>query len=204
MSVDGFVAGLGQDEEHPLGVGASALHEWIFETRTGRGFIGGEGGETGVDDDLVAAGFDGIGATIMGRNMFGPVRGDWATMPWLGWWGPNPPFHHRVFVLTNFGRDPIEMEGGTTFHFVTEGPEAALTLAREAAGDLDIRLGGGAATVRQFLDLGLIDRMHIAVVPVLLGSGERIFDGAGPSGYTCTSYVGTPRVAHYHFAPQSA
>ena len=163
--------------------------------------IGESGGETGVDDDLVKAGFEGIGATIMGRNMFGPVRGDWGSEEWLGWWGVNPPFHHPVFVMTNHARAPIQMEGGTSFHFVTSGPTMALALAKEAAGEADIRLGGGASTIRQFLDAQLVDRMHVAVVPVLLGSGERLFHDHSPfRGYSCTSYVGSARAAHFHFA----
>lgn len=202
MSLDGFIAGPGQDLEHPMGNRGELLHEWVFTTRAGRAMIGESGGAAGIDDDTVAAGFDGIGATIMGRNMFGPVRGPWGTVEWNGWWGSEPPFHHTVFVLTHHPRAALEMEGGTTFHFVTDGPEAALELARQAAGELDIRLGGGAATIRKFMRLGLIDEMHVAVVPAMLGSGERIFDDTGKAAaYRCTSTVATDLVTHYHLVP---
>jgi len=197
-SVDGFVAGPDQDQEHPLGIGGGALHEWIFATVTGQAMIGNQGGETGIDDDLLIAASNGVGATIMGRNMFGPVRGAWGEDEWRGWWGDEPPFHHPVFVLTNYPRAPLDMEGGTTFQFVTDGPEAALALAREAAGDADIRLGGGARTIRQFIERRLVDSMHFAVVPVLLGSGERVFDATlVPRGYRCSSFVASTRVAHF-------
>ena len=202
MSIDGFMAGPSQDEAHPLGIGGEPLHEWVFATRTGRALIGSPGGDTGVDEEFVSAGFEGIGATIMGRNMFGPVRGDWVSPAWPGWWGENPPFHHDVFVLTNHPRASLPMEGGTTFHFVTDGPEAALERAREAAGESDIRLGGGAETLRRYLGLGLVDTMHVAMVPVLLGAGERLFDGAtGPVLYRCDSFHPSERVVHFQFVP---
>ncbi len=198
MSFDGCVAGPSQDEARPMGIDGQQLHEWIFATRTGRAMIGQPGGETGLDDDFVAAGFDGIGATIMGRNMFGPVRGEWTTPAWTGWWGDDPPFHHDVFVLTHHPRPTLTMEGGTRFHFVTDGPIVALERARDAAGDRDIRLGGGASTMRQFLELGLVDEMHVAVVPVVLGAGERLFEGSPwPTGYRCESYVAGERAAHF-------
>ena len=207
ISVDGYGAGPDQRLEDPLGAGGPRLHEWVFETRTGREMIGADGGETGVDDDFVAAGFAGIGATIMGRNMFGPIRGPWGDTEerWTGWWGDDPVYHHPVFVLTHHARPPITMQGGTTFHFVTDGIEAALDLAREAAGDQDIRLGGGVATIQQYLRAGLIDDLHVAIVPVLLGRGERLFDNleggpAGPDGYECVEFVCSPAVAHARFA----
>jgi dihydrofolate reductase len=198
MSLDGYVAGPDQTLEHPLGVGGSRLHEWIFETRTGREMIGETGGTTGVDDDFVAAGFDGIGAWVLGRNMFGPVRGDWGSEDWNGWWGDDPPYHCDVFVLTHHPRPPVEMDGGTTFHFVTSGIEDALARAFAAADGADVRLGGGAATVREYLRAGLIDDLHVAITPVLLGGGERIFDGdaAAAEGYECVGLVPGASVVH--------
>jgi dihydrofolate reductase len=178
MSIDGFVAGPDQSLEEPLGVGGESFHEWLFPTRTWKQLMGEPGGRGGVDDDFMARGFEGIGATIMGRNMFGPVRGPWTPVggaEWRGWWGSEPPYHHPVFVLTHHAHEPIEMEGGTTFFFVTDGIESALEQARAAAGDQDIRLGGGAATVRQYLRAGLVDELHVAMAPVLLGAGERLF-----------------------------
>ncbi len=202
VSIDGYVAGPGQDLENPLGVGAGALHEWIFATRTGREMIGQPGGSEGVDDDLFKQGFDGIGATIMGRNMFGPVRGPWGESDWRGWWGDDPPFHHPVFVLTHHPHPPISMAGGTTFHFVTDGIDAALALAVDAAQGADIRLGGGASTIQQFLRAGLIDSMHIAVAPVLLGGGERLFPEE-PIAYECEQTIASERVTHYVFVRSS-
>jgi dihydrofolate reductase len=182
MSLDGYVAGPNQSLDEPLGVRGEDLHEWIFETRTWKQMTGQPGGTTGIDDEFMARGFDGIGATIMGRNMFGPIRGTWDTPEgesWRGWWGDNPPYHHPVFVLTHHAHEPIEMEGGTTFHFVTDGIESALAQAHAAAGDQDIRLGGGAATVRAYLRAGLVDELHVPMVPLLLGAGERLFDDLG-------------------------
>jgi dihydrofolate reductase len=198
MSLDGYVAGPDQDLEHPLGVRGPRLHEWIFETRTGREMIGEAGGTTGVDDDFLAAGFDGIGAWVMGRNMFGPVRGDWGTEDWKGWWGDEPPYHCDAFVLTHHARPPVEMDGGTTFHFVTSGIEDALARAFTAADGADVRLGGGAATVREYLRAGLVDDLHVAIAPVLLGGGERIFDAdAGVAGgYECVGLVPGASVVH--------
>jgi dihydrofolate reductase len=177
-SLDGYSAGAHQTLETPMGEGGMALHQWVFATRTGRQMTGQDGGETGIDDDFVAARTVGTGATIMGRNMFGPVRGPWTDDEWQGWWGDEPPFHHQVFVLTHHARPPLEKDGGTTFHFIDAGIEAALELATAAADGQDIVLGGGASTIRQYLAAGLVDEMHIPVVPVLLGAGERIFDGS--------------------------
>jgi dihydrofolate reductase len=168
MSLDGYVAGPAQSVDHPLGVGGERLHDWMFaEPRE----------PTAVDDRFRARGTEGIGATIMGRNMFGPVRGGWDAAPeWRGWWGEDPPFHHDVFVLTHHARPPLPMDGGTTFHFVTDGIEAALERATAAADGAHVRLGGGAATVQEYLRAGLVDELHVVVVPVLLGGGERLFD----------------------------
>jgi dihydrofolate reductase len=202
MSVDGYVAGPDQSVDNPLGVDGTRLHEWVFETRSGREMAGMEGGETGVDDDFVAEGFEGIGATIMGRNMFGPIRGPWGSDEWTGWWGDNPPYHHPVFVLTHHPHEPIVMQGGTTFYFVERGIEAALEQAFDAAGERDVRLGGGASTIQQYLRAGLIDELHVAIVPILLGDGERLFgnlDG-GPHGYECVEFTCSPSVAHVRFA----
>jgi dihydrofolate reductase len=177
ISLDGYGAGLEQTLENPMGAGARALHEWVFETQVGREMIGQSGGTTGVNNTFMQRGFDGIGATIMGRNMFGPIRGEWGDTDWRGWWEENPPFHHPVFVLTHHAHEPMEMEGGTTFYFVTDGIESALEQAREAAGDQDIRLGGGVSTVQAYLHAGHVDDLHVAIVPALLGAGERLFDG---------------------------
>jgi dihydrofolate reductase len=170
----------------------------VFKTRYWQQMVGGEGGEQGLDDQFMAKGDAGIGATIMGRNMFGPIRGPWHDAKWSGWWGDNPPYHHPVFVLTHHPHEPIEMQGGTTFHFVTEGIEAALERAFDAAGGGDVRLGGGAATIQQYLKARLVDELHLAMVPVLLGSGERLFDhlDGGPVGYRCVELVSSPAVLH--------
>jgi dihydrofolate reductase len=198
MSVDGFVAGPDQSLEHGLGVGGEQLHDWAFRTRSGRRMIGQEGGEEGVDEDFWTEGDDGIGATIMGRNMFGPVRGDWPDESWTGWWGDEPPYHHPVFVLTHHPRPPVEMKGGTTFFFVTGGIDEALQRAVDAANGQDVRIGGGASTVRQYLEAGLVDMLHVAVAPVLLGRGERLFEGLDdlPAGYDVSELVCSPVVAH--------
>jgi dihydrofolate reductase len=175
LSLDGYGAGPEQSLENPLGIGGEGLHEWIIPTRTFQKLVGGDGpGTTGPDDDFTARGMAGIGAWILGRNMFGPVRGTWPDDKWKGWWGDEPPYHTPVFVLTHHARDPIEMEGGTVFHFVTDGIHAALARAREAAKDKDVRIGGGAATIRQYLAAGLIDEMHLGICSVLLGSGESL------------------------------
>jgi dihydrofolate reductase len=187
VSLDGYGAGPAQSEENPLGIGGEQLHEWIFSPDA-----------TDVDRRFRALGDEDIGATIMGRKMFGPVRGPWGAEDWTGWWGEDPPFHHDVFVLTHHARDPVPMAGGTTFHFVTDGIEAALDLARAAAGDRHVRLGGGAATVQQYLRAGLLDEIHLAVVPVLLGGGERLFDGLDDvlENWTCVEFAPSASVAH--------
>jgi dihydrofolate reductase len=177
ISIDGFSAGPRQTLEDPLGTNGSLLHNWIIETKTFKQIFGSSGGTVGVDDDFAAAGFENIGSWILGRNMFGPPEGgDWEDDSWRGWWGNNPPYHCDVFVLTNYKRAALAMEGGTTFHFVTDGTEEALKLAKEAANGKDVRLGGGAQTIRQYLVAGLVDQIHLAVVPALLGSGENLFD----------------------------
>jgi dihydrofolate reductase len=198
ISLDGYGAGPGQDLENPLGVGGRALHEWAFATRTFCKMFGREGGTTGVDDEFAARGFDNIGAWILGRNMFGPLRGPWPDDSWKGWWGDNPPYHVPVFVLTHHPRASIAMDGGTTFHFVTDGIHAALQRAADAAGGRDIRLGGGVATIRQYLQAGLIDEMHLAIAPTLLGSGEPLLAGLDVPklGYRCSQHVPTPNVTH--------
>ncbi|HMK11034.1 MAG TPA: dihydrofolate reductase family protein [Acidimicrobiales bacterium] len=197
ISLDGFGAGSNQGIDAPLGEQGTLLHEWVFKTRTFRQMQGLDGGETGVDDDFTAKGFENIGATIMGRNMFGPIRGDWPDDKWRGWWGSSPPYHHPVFVLTKHPRDSFEMEGGTTFHFVTDGIVAALDRARDAAGDQDIRLGGGVSTVQQYMRAGLVDWAHFAITPVLLGEGERLWQGADITAlYECTGWVASPTVTH--------
>ncbi len=198
ISLDGYGAGPSQALQNPLGVGGLALHEWIFGTRTFRQMQGADGGATGVDDEFAARGFAGIGSWIMGRNMFGPIRGAWPDDTWKGWWGDNPPYHTAVFVLTRHARAPIAMKGGTEFRFVTGGIHVALRQAAEAAGGKDIRLGGGVSTVRQYLQARLIDEMHLALAPVLLGSGEHLLTGIDvPAlGYECTEHVATPRATH--------
>jgi dihydrofolate reductase len=199
MSLDGYAAGPSQDRDNPLGVGGHQLHEWMFATRGWHAMTGGDGGETGVDDDFVRAGDAGVGATIMGRNMFGPIRDGWGDEQWTGWWGDEPPYRHPVFVLTHHPRSSVEMAGGTTFHFVTDGIEAALARAFDAAGGADVRLGGGVATIQQYLRAGLVDEMHVVVSPVLLGAGERLFDNlaGGPAGYQRVEHVASPSVAHF-------
>ena len=198
ISLDGFGAGPGQSREAPLGEGGLALHEWMFATRTARQMFGQEGGETGVDDDFAARGFENVGAWILGRNMFGPVRGPWPDASWRGWWGENPPYHTPVFVLTHHAREPLEMAGGTTFHFVTDGIESALHQARSAANGRDVRLGGGVHTVREYLEARLIDELHLVVSPVLLGSGEAFFAGIDLPllGYRCVGRVPGVRAMH--------
>jgi dihydrofolate reductase len=198
ISIDGFGAGPDQDLDNPLGVGGRASHEWAFGTQTFQRMIGNEGGTGGIDDEFVARGFDNIGAWILGRNMFGPVRGAWPDDSWKGWWGENPPFHTPVFVLTHHPRAPIVMQGGTTFNFVTGGVHTALQQAVAAADGRDVRLGGGVATVRQYLRAGLVDEMHVAIAPVLLGSGEHLFADIDmlKLGYVCGETVATPKATH--------
>jgi dihydrofolate reductase len=197
ISLDGYGAGPSRSMTEPLGAGGEDLHRWMFPTRTFRR-MSGKDGETGIDDDFVRRGFENVGAWIMGRNMFGPVRGPWPDGSWKGWWGDNPPYHVPVFVLTHHPRDPLAMEGGTTFHFVTDGIQSALRQAMEAAKGKDVRLGGGAATIRQYLGAGLIDKMHLAISPLLLGSGEHVFAGidAMKLGFECTEHVPTARATH--------
>jgi dihydrofolate reductase len=198
VSLDGYAAGPNQDLANPLGVGGTAVHEWFFATRTFHQMMGREGGSTGVDDDYAARGFENIGAWIIGRNMFGPMRGRWPDDNWKGWWGQNPPFHTPVFVLTHHARASIEMQGGTAFHFVADGIHAALDRASEAARGKEIRLGGGVATIRQYLQAGLIDEMHLASVPALLGSGENLLAGidATKLGYSCTAHAAGENAMH--------
>lgn len=178
VSLDGFMAGADQRVDQPMGRDGGRLHEWVFATRTGRAMIGESGGSSGMDDRYLARGTEGIGATVMGRNMFGPVRGPWPDESWRGWWGEEPPYRHPVFVLTHHPRPPLEMAGGTTFHFVDD-LRLAMERARAAAGELDIRVGGGADVLRQCLLAGLLDDLHVAIVPVMLGAGERLFDDVG-------------------------
>jgi dihydrofolate reductase len=202
VSTDGYGAGPNQDLDNPLGVGGMALHEWVFPTRTFQKMLfGKDGGTSGPDDDFAARGFDNIGAWILGRNMFGPVRGPWPDESWKGWWGNEPPYHCPVFVLTHHPRAPIEMKGGTVFHFIIGGIEAALQRAHEAAGGKDIRLGGGVSTIRQYLRARLVDEMHIAMAPSLLGSGENLFaDIDLPRlGYKRTEHVATASATHLVF-----
>ena len=202
ISLDGYGAGPNQDVDNPLGVRGPELHEWAFQTRTFRQMLGMEGGEEGLDDRFAAEGDAGIGATVMGRNMFGPIRGAWGDADWKGWWGDEPPYHHPVFVLTHHPHEPIAMKGGTTFNFVTDGIHAALEQAFEAAGGKDVRLGGGVGAIQQYLRAGLVDEMHLVIVPVLLGSGERLFDNldGGPVGYECVELVSSPSVVHARVA----
>jgi dihydrofolate reductase len=199
ISIDGFGAGPDQSLENPLGVGGMALHQWVFGTRTFQQMHGQGGGVTGVDDDFAARGFENVGAWILGRNMFGPVRGPWPDESWKGWWDDDPPYHTPVFVLTHHARAPIEMNGGTTFHFVTDGIDAALRRAVDAASGKDVRVGGGVATIRQYLRAGLVDEIHLALSPVLLGSGESLLQGIDlpKLGYQCTERVATPNATHF-------
>jgi dihydrofolate reductase len=198
ISVDGYGAGPDQSREQPLGVGGEELHEWLTTTRTFLGLSGRSGGTTGTDDEFAAQGFVNMGAWIMGRNMFGPVRGPWPDDSWKGWWGANPPYHTPVFVLTHHARRPVEMAGGTTFHFVTGGIHEALARARDAAGDGEIRIGGGASTIRQYLEARLIDELHLAISPVLLGRGESLLGGLDllALGYAVTEHATSPLALH--------
>jgi dihydrofolate reductase len=198
LSIDGFAAGPNQDLDNPLGVGGVALMEWFFPTRNWRRMHGQLDGETGVDETFAAKGFEGIGAWILGRNMFGPIRGPWPDESWKGWWGDEPPYHTPVFVLTHHARPPLTMAGGTSFHFVTEGIHAALRQATAAAGGKDVRLGGGVATIRQYLQAGLIDELHLAVRPILLGAGEALLTGIDTRslGYESSEHVAGERAMH--------
>ena len=206
ISIDGFSAGPDQSLENPMGVGGMALHQWVFGTRTFQkmhadfagSLIGDQVGSAGPDDAFAARGFENLGAWILGRNMFGPVRGPWVDDAWKGWWGTNPPYHVPVFVLTHHARAPITMEGGTVFHFVADGIHAALERAKQAAGVKDVRVGGGAATIRQYLAAGLVDEMHLAISPVVLGCGEPLLSGIDLArlGFRCTEHVSTADAMH--------
>jgi len=198
ISIDGFGAGPKQDLQNPLGLNGPELMEWFFHTRAWRTMHGEEEGETGIDNQVAEQGFAGIGAWVLGRNMFGPLRGPWLDESWKGWWGDEPPYHTPVFVLTHHSRPPVKMAGGTEFHFVTEGIDAALQQAKAAANGRDVRIGGGVATIRQFLSARLIDEMHLAIRPVLIGSGEHLLHGIDlrALGYRCEKYISGERAAH--------
>jgi dihydrofolate reductase len=199
ISLDGFGAGPDQDLANPLGVGGTDLHQWAMPTRTFQRMVfGNDTGTTGVDEDFAARGFRNMGAWILGRNMFGPIRGPWPNEDWKGWWGNNPPYHVPTFVLTHHARAPLEMDGGTTFHFVTGGIHEALTRAREAANGKDVRIGGGVNTIQQYLRERLIDELHIAISPVPLGRGERLFEGVDlrALGYECVEWVASEKATH--------
>jgi dihydrofolate reductase len=204
MSIDGFSAGPSQDIDNPIGVGGLELMQWFFPTRTWQQMHGEAEGETGVDNDMAQAAMSGVGAWILGRNMFGPVRGPWPDDSWKGWWGDEPPYHVPVFVLTHHARAPLRMAGGTEFRFVTDGVQSALDQAREAAGDLDIRLGGGVATIRQYLMAGLLDELHLAIRPMLLGRGEVLLSGIDlPAlGYEAVRHVAGERAMHVFLRKQ--
>jgi dihydrofolate reductase len=197
ISLDGYGAGPRQDMTNPLGVGGSHLHEWFYPTRTFRSMSGSKEGTTGIDEDFARQGMENLGAWILGRNMFGPVRGEWPDETWKGWWGKNPPYHVPVFVLTHHPRQSVEMEGGTTFHFVS-GAEEALGRARDAAGPKDIRIGGGVGVIRQYLQARLIDEMHLAIAPVILGSGEHLLQGLDlmALGYRVARHATTEAAMH--------
>jgi len=198
VSIDGFGAGPDQSLDHPLGTTGPDLFQWFFPTRYFRTMMGKDDGATGIDNDFGERSMQGFGAYILGRNMFGPVRGDWPDAEWKGWWGPNPPYHAPTYILTHYKRDPIVMEGGTTFHFVTDGIDSALEQARAAAGDLDVKIGGGTATIRQYLQAGHIDELHLAVSPVVLGRGEALFEGIDlrALGYQVREHVAGEAATH--------
>jgi dihydrofolate reductase len=199
MSLDGYVAGPGQDEDNPLGIGGMRLHEWVLELEAWRTAQGMDGGGVNASTRVIEEMQANVGATIMGRNMFGPRRGPWGDPPWQGWWGDVPPFHTPVFVLTHHPREPLEMEGGTSFVFVTNGITAAFEQAKQAAGDRDVRIGGGAGTIRQYLAAGLVDQFELHVVPILLGAGERPFDGVGDLGLEQVRVIEAPGVTHMQY-----
>jgi dihydrofolate reductase len=198
ISIDGFGAGPDQSLQDPLGIGGKGLHEWFLPTRTFQKMFGKDEGTTGIDEQFAARGFENIGAWILGRNMFGPIRGPWPDETWKGWWGDTPPYHVPVFVLTHHARRPLEMKGGTIFHFVTDGIHSALDQARVAANGLDVRLGGGVATIREYLKAGLIDELHLAISPILLGRGENLLAGIDMKqlGYSCTAHVPSEKATH--------
>jgi dihydrofolate reductase len=205
ISIDGYGAGPDQSRDNPLGVGGEALHDWLVHTRTFERMQGGAGGSTGLDEDFAARGFANVGAWILGRNMFAPSRGPWPDDGWRGWWGENPPYHVPVYVLTSHPRESIVMKGGTVFHFVTDGVRTALNQAFAAADGKDVRLGGGVATIRQYLQARLVDEMHLAVAPVLLGSGEHLLAGLDlpELGYTCTERAASDKAMHVVMTKQA-
>lgn len=198
VSLDGFAAGPEQSLADPLGKRGHEMFQWFFGTKTFRAMTGKDGGSDGVDEKYAAAGMSGFGAFILGRNMFGPIRGEWPDDTWKGWWGDNPPYHTPTFILTNYPRAPIVMEGGTTFYFVTDGIESALRQAKDAAGALDVKIGGGVSTVRQYLKAGMVDEMHLAIAPVMLGRGEALFAGIDlPAlGFSVTEKAATDHATH--------
>jgi dihydrofolate reductase len=206
MSLDGYVAGPNQSEQDPIGEGGMQLHQWLFPLEAFRELHGEEGGEANASTPVVEGWFENVGATVMGRNMFGGGPGPWEESPWNGWWGDEPPFHHPVYVLTHYAREPLELQGGTTFHFVTDGIEAAFEQAREAAGGKDVSLGGGASVAQQYLAAGLIDEMEISVVPLLLGGGARLFDNLGDAKPELEQVraVEAPGVTHLTYRVRSA
>lgn len=201
MSLDGYAAGPDQSEEHPLGVGGMQLHEWFFPLKAFREMHGEEGGEVNASSAVVEERRTNIGATIMGRNMFGPVRGPWPDESWRGWWGEDPPYHHPVFVLTHHAREPLEMDGGTTFYFVTDGIGSALTQAKEAAGGRDVWLAGGASAADQYLAAGLVDELDVSIAPLILGAGERLFQGLDRTAINLEQIraVDAPGVTHIKY-----
>ena len=201
MSLDGYVAGPDQSEENPLGIGGMELHEWFFPLKAFREMHGGEGGEVNASSAVVHERQADIGATIMGRNMFGPVRDAWPDESWRGWWGEDPPYHHPVFVLTHHPREPLTMEGGTTFQFVTDGIESALVQAKEAAGELDVWLAGGASVVNQYLAAGLVDEIDLSIAPLILGTGARLFDGLDRTAFNLEQIraVDAPGATHIKY-----
>jgi dihydrofolate reductase len=205
VSLDGFAAGPGQDLQHPFGVGADEVPAWLRKTKTFHDMLGQPGGTTGIDDDVARGSMENLGAWIMGRNMFGPIRGPWPDESWKGWWGPNPPYHVPVFVLTHHARPSIEMEGGTVFHFVTDGIESALARAKGVAGAKDIRIGGGAAVIRQYLQARLIDELRLAVASVFIGAGENVFSGLNlpELGYASVESVAGANATHVRVVRQS-
>jgi dihydrofolate reductase len=205
ISVDGFGAGPNQDLQNPLGVRGLEMMQWFFHTRCWNKMQGQDGGETGIDNDMAEQGFNNVGAWILGRNMFGPVRGPWPDESWKGWWGEEPPYHTPVFVLTHHPRPPLAMAGGTVFHFITEGIHSALEQARAAAGDRDVRIGGGVATIRQYLGAGLIDELHLVISPVLLGSGEHLLHNINTHalGYECAKQIAGERATHIFLRKRS-
>jgi dihydrofolate reductase len=198
VSIDGYGAGPNQDLQNPLGERGPELMEWFFATNVWRSMHGLGAGETGVDNTIAEQGMSGLGAWILGRNMFGPVRGPWPDDSWKGWWGDEPPYHTPVFVLTHYARPPLKMAGGTEFHFVTDGIHSALAQAKAAAGDRDVRLGGGVSTIREYLNAGLIDELHLVMRPVLLGAGENLLNGIDlrALGYACDRSVSGERATH--------